>query len=71
MAGMTEEQIREVFDTTLAKYGADVKWAAFELDLPAFMDRYNYGMIVYFPCEEILTMEEYDEQRVWEIQQKM
>ena len=71
MAGITEERIREVFDTTLAKFGADVKWAAFELDLPAFTDRYNYGMIVYFPCEEILTMEEYDEQRVWEIQQKM
>lgn len=60
---MEEKEIREIFDSVLSKYPG-AKYGICPLDFSIYKDQgYNYGMIIYFPLDIVMTMDDYDEER--------
>ena len=60
---MTEQEIRNVFDSVVSKYEG-VRWAVCKLDFSVYQHQgYNYGMIIYMPLDIVMTLEDYDEER--------
>ncbi len=68
---MTEQEIRNVFDSVVSKYKG-ARWAVCKLDFSVYKDEgYNYAMIIYFPLDILMTLDDYDEERQNQMQMRV
>lgn len=67
---MMEKEIRAVFDHVASQF-AGAKWVACKLDFSRYKDEgYNYGLLMYAPLDEIMTLDHYDEENQNRIQMR-
>lgn len=62
-----EASIRQVFDSAAA-FVPGGTWAACKLDFSIYKDQgYNYAFLMYFPLIEMITMENFDEEKQYSL----
>ncbi len=66
---MTNEGFRKIIDDALATVDGAL-WGICKLDFSDYQEQYNYGLVVIFPFEEMMQPGTYNEDRLFEIQQK-
>ena len=59
---MMEIDVKKVFDEAIAPW-PEARWACCELDFSSWKKDYNYGLFVYAPYDELMTLRKYDEKK--------